>query len=138
MSSGPETRFIKGVHDVLHPDVYRMKNHNPYVGGIPDCWYSCRRDLWIEYKFRALPKRPDTVVDLCAGRDPMLSVLQQEWLRDRHAEGRTTGVIVGTPDGGVWLPKTLWARPWKSGELKERLQSKRDLAQVIESVVGFR
>ena len=53
MSQGPENAFIASIHRHLpSPEtLYRMKNHNEYNGGIADCWYSGKRDLWIEYKF---------------------------------------------------------------------------------------
>ena len=100
MSSGPENRFIQAIHRLLPARVYRMKNHNPYVGGVADCWYSgTAGDLWVEYKLLELPKKPTTIVDLCGGSSPALSALQQEWLRNRHHEGRSVGVIIGTYTG---------------------------------------
>ena len=88
-----------------------MKNHNQYNGGIADVWYSGKKDLWIEYKFIVVPKRPGTIIDLInkpPKGDSVISTLQQQWLHDRHAEGRNVGVVVGSKEGGVWFPGTGW------------------------------
>lgn len=136
MSSGPENRFIQSVHRLLPARVYRMKNHNPYNSGIADCWYSGDAgDLWIEYKFLVLPKRAATVVDITAGKEPLLTVLQQEWLRSRHIEGRKVGVIVGTPQGGLWLPGVSWEKPLSSAECSAAVLSKSATAKLITGLV---
>lgn len=88
--SGPETRFYRSIHKLLPPSVYRVKMSNPYVGGIPDCWYSGPAgDLWIEYKWGSNG----------------LSALQKDWIDKRRAEGRNVWLISGTKDGG-WVEKT--------------------------------
>lgn len=134
MPSGPENRFIQAVHRLLTADVYRMKNHNPYNSGIPDCWYSgAKGDLWVEYKFIALPKRDTTVIDLVSGASPVLSVLQQQWLIGRDAEGRNVGVIIGAAQGGVWLPKTTFRQSMTAKEMQARLMSKHELAALIKT-----
>ena len=75
--------------------VYRMKNHNAYVGGIPDCWYSNNAsDLWVEYKYIPVSKPRKAVI-------PDLSELQIRWISDRFLEGRDVWVIVGCKAGGV-------------------------------------
>ncbi len=136
-SSGPENRFIQSIHRLLPSRVYRMKNHNPYLGGVADCWYSgAGGDLWVEYKFLTLPARASTIVDLCGGKNPPLSALQQEWLRGRHAEGRRVGAIIGTPDGGIWLPGIAWQVPLPSAEYAARVQTKASIASMITSLVS--
>lgn len=131
MSKGPENTFIGSVHKHLPTKLYHIKNHNQYNGGIADVWYSGVRDLWVEYKFIVVPKRPDTVIDLLTGKNPAISYLQQEWLRSRHGEGRSVGVIVGSKDGGVWFPGLAWDRTYTADEFRKRLQSRKDLADVI-------
>ena len=131
MSKGPENTFIGSVHKHLPAKLYHMKNHNQYNGGIADVWYSGVRDLWVEYKFIVVPKRPDTVIDLLTGKNPAISYLQQEWLRSRHGEGRSVGVIVGSKDGGVWFPGLAWGRTYTADEFRKRLQSRKELAGVI-------
>ena len=95
MATKPESTFIAGVHKHLPAAVYRMKTNNPYVAGIPDCYYSgIGGDLWIEYKYIAkLPARVPVKIKL--------SALQRRWLEGRHGEGRNVAVIVGSPEGAV-------------------------------------
>ena len=132
MSSGPENRFIASIHRLLPEAVYRMKNHNPYHGGIADCWYSGNAgDLWVEYKFIQLPKRPGTVIDLCSGNHPTISALQQEWLEGRHKEGRNVGVIIGFGTQGLWLPGLLWQQPMTAEAAQQAALSKKALATQI-------
>lgn len=131
MSKGPENTFIGSVHKHLPTKLYHMKNHNQYNGGIADVWYSGVRDLWIEYKFIVVPKRPDTVIDLLTGKAPAISYLQQEWLRSRHGEGRSVGVIVGSKNGGVWFPGLAWDQPFTTADFLKKLQSRKELADVI-------
>lgn len=137
MSSGPENRFIQGVHAKLPARVYRMKNHNPYNSGIADCWYSgTSGDLWVEYKFVKIPKRASTIVDLVSGDDPPLTRLQQEWLKSRHGEGRSVGVIIGTEDGGIWLPGVTFQKPLSAADIRANLRDKRTLAAMITASVS--
>ena len=136
MSSGPENRFIQSIHRLLGAGVYRLKNHNPYASGIPDCWYSGNAgDLWVEYKFMTIPKRSSTIVDFCGGKDPMISALQKKWLRDRYNEGRSVGVIIGTPEGGVWLPGISWEVPLQASERFSTILDKSCIAAVITDMV---
>lgn len=132
MAKGPENTFISSVHNHLPPTLYRMKNHNVYNAGVADVWYSgSAQDYWVEYKFITLPKRDETVVDLCGGKDPLLSPLQQEWLKSRCHEGRNVAVVVGCKEGGVWLDNVDWMIPRTAGTFRERLVSRKDLAHLI-------
>jgi hypothetical protein len=130
--SGPENTFTASVHRHLPPDLYRMKTHNPYISGPADVWYSgSKRDLWVEYKFLAVPKRPTTVIDLTAGKDPALSVLQQDWLNERYAEGRNVWVIVGCKAGGVLLKDKDWMQPRTVANFQSALQTRAELATAL-------
>lgn len=131
MPKGPENTFISSVHKHLPAGLYHMKNHNAYNGGIADVWYSGVRDLWVEYKFIAVPKRPDTVIDLLTGKNPAISCLQQEWLRSRHGEGRSVGVIVGSKNGGVWFPGLAWDQTYTAADFLKHLRSRKELAAAI-------
>lgn len=83
---GKETNFYRSIHKLLPKEVYRVKMSNPYVGGIPDCWYSgVGGDLWVEYKWGSNG----------------LSALQLDWITKRRAEGRKVWVIVGNKEGGT-------------------------------------
>jgi len=134
MSRGPENTFIASVHKHLPVDLYRMKNHNEYNGGIADCWYDGERDLWIEYKFIKVPVRDATVIDLIDGNDPAISILQQTWLKDRHTNGRQVGVIVGSEKGGVWFPGISWERTYTASEFRSLLVPRAKLADIIYSL----
>lgn len=136
MSRGPENNFISSVHKHLPVKLYRMKNHNQFNGGIADVWYSGKNDLWVEYKFIAVPKRLDTLIDLVGGKNPPISALQQEWLSERHKEGRQVGVIVGSKDGGVWFPDTAWERPIPTGHFRGQMLPRKELADLIVQLTG--
>ena len=138
MARGPENNFISSVHKHLPMKLYRMKNHNQYTAGIADVWYSGKgRDLWIEYKFIEVPKRPDTTIDLVSGKSPEISALQQEWLRARHEEGRNVGVIIGSKDGGVWLPGLTWNQTFQAKDFLACLRTRKELAEeIIREVQG--
>ena len=132
MSRGPENTFIGSVHKHLPPELYRMKNHNQYNGGIADCWYSgSEGDLWVEYKFIKVPTRDDTVINLITGKNPDISFLQQDWLRSRYGEGRNVGVIIGSKDGGVWCPGDSWDAPFTARQFRLALKTRRELAELI-------
>jgi hypothetical protein len=95
MSTKPESQFITSIHKHLDPSVYRMKNHNPYVAGVPDCYYSgYKQDMWVEYKYKPIGIPKMQVI-------PELTKLQLRWIEGRQEEGRTVWVIQGTKNGGV-------------------------------------
>ena len=134
--SGPENTFIASVHRYLPDAVYRMKNHNQYNGGIPDVWYSgSKADLWIEYKFITLPKKDDTLIDLTSTKNPILSNLQQQWLAERHKEGRNVAVIVGSKLGGVWMPKLDWSVTLSTYSFRVNTITRNAIAKIITSLV---
>lgn len=137
MAAKPETTFIASVHKHLPPTLYRVKNNNGYTAGIADVWYSGVSDLWIEYKFIAVPKRPDTTIDLVSGKSPEISALQQEWLRARHEEGRNVGVVIGSKDGGIWLPGLAWNQTFQAKNFLAHLRTRKELAEeIIKEVQG--
>ena len=131
MAVKPETTFSKGVLAHIPRNVYHMKNNNPYLGGVPDLWFSGNSaDLWVEVKY--LPRVPwrDSVVPT-----ELLSKLQAQWLERRHREGRQVAVIIGCPDGGVVLPGITWQDEISAASFVARIQSRPALAQwIIERV----
>jgi len=131
MAVKPETTFSKGVLAHIPRNVYHMKNNNPYLGGVPDLWFSgSSADLWVEVKY--LPRVPwrDSVVPT-----ELLSKLQAQWLERRHREGRQVAVIIGCPDGGVVLPGITWQDEISATRFVARIQSRPALAQwIIERV----
>lgn len=122
----PETKFHDAIHKNLPKYVYRMKNNNPYIGGIPDCWYSYNRDMWIEYKWMPRDRVRGTVSVV-----KMFQPLQESWIRSRHEEGRTVAVIVGCPSGGVVFPGVTWEEELTASEFNSRVQSRTQLAEWI-------
>lgn len=139
--SGPENTFIAAVHKHLPPmeQLYRMKNNNMYNGGIADCWYSSKFDLWIEWKFIVVPKRPDTMIDLHAGKKPSMSALQREWLAERAREGRNVWVGIGSKDGGFILRlRAKWESPFPAAWAIAHMRTRKDLANEIRDFVEGR
>lgn len=127
----PENTFIASVHRHLPVGLYHMKNHNQYNGGIPDVWYSGPAgDLWIEYKFIAVPKRDDTNIII------NLSELQKNWLRSRFFEGRKVAVVVGCKEGGVWFDGVSWDYTYAVKDFRSLMSDRKELAlQVVANCV---
>lgn len=140
MTTKPENQFISSVHAHLPPPskLYRMKNNNEFIAGVADCWYSGKlRDLWIEWKFLVLPVRDSTVIDMMAGKKPIISALQQEWLRERHKEGRHVWVGVGSAKGGVIFPDLEWEEAFTADEFRRLMSDRKTLAgQIADFVQG--
>lgn len=133
MSSGPETRFIASVQKHLPPvgQFYRMKNHNQYNGGIADSWYSSALDLWVEWKWVDLPKRPETVISIVDGKKPSLSALQQDWIQGRVREGRNVWVVVGCELGGVVFMGGWGDGRWTTKDFTAMVKPRQDIAALI-------
>lgn len=140
----PENTFIGSVSKFLpvESELHREKMANPYRGGTADMWYSGSgkgsKDLWIEYKFLAVPVRPDTVMDFMTGtktNKPVISGLQDEWLRERYHEGRNVRVIIGCTDGGVIFADRLWEKPISAGDFRKLVMSRKQIAAWIVSFV---
>lgn len=126
MSKGPENTFIAAVHRHLPADLYRIKNNNQFNSGQPDVWYSGNAaDLWVEYKFITMPKRPETLIRFD------LSDLQRHWLRSRYAEGRAVAVVVGCKAGGVYFEGPSWDRPYTAAEFWSFIESRPQIAERI-------
>lgn len=131
MSTKPESALILSIHRHLPDKLYRMKNHNQFISGPADVWYSgCEGDIWIEYKFETLPKRSDTTIQ------PNCSRLQLDWLRDRHKEGRNVAVILGCREGGVIYQNLEWETFMTKDEFVKRIQTRAQLAQWIVDQTG--
>jgi hypothetical protein len=128
MSKKPEGQFIRAVHAFIpKTKVYYMKNNNNYVSGIPDVWYSGRKnDLWVEYKYNDVTKPIALVI-------PDLSHQQLRWIKDRQHEGRAVWTVVGIKKGGViyYTPEEMLSGiPPK--EFLDRLLTRRELAETIQ------
>lgn len=126
----PENTFLAGIRKHLPKDIYVLKNNNQFHAGVPDLWISgSKADLWIEAKFIAVPKRDDTLVV------PDLSALQVNWLKSRHEEGRSVGVIVGCKDGGVWYPGVSWEKNLTSLDFRKKIVGRSEIADTIVRLV---
>ncbi len=127
-TSGPENRFIARVHRRLSPDIYHLKNHNVYAGGLADCWYSGKAgDLWVEYKWLHLPLHNGSALRLG------LTALQDDWLSQRHAEGRRVAVIAGSAEGCLIADHpSIWQTIRTAGQARERLRPLADVIQYIQ------
>lgn len=130
MTAKPENTFRASVHRHLPVELHHEKMNNPYSSGTADDWYSgTKSDLWVEFKF--LPRIPQRGnVWLCNPnvKQPMLSVLQQRWLRGRYEEGRNVHVVVGCPDGGVIMSDLEWERPLAASGFVTRIVTRKELA----------
>lgn len=114
----PESRYIHGVHRVLHPDVYREKMFNPLRGGTPDVYYmGFADDLWVEYKWARVLSTKIIKPDLTA--------LQKAWLVRAHDRGRNPWVVIGSPTGSIVLTTPA---EWHNG-------IRRDDAHVLDQVI---
>lgn len=124
-----ESIYTASIGKLLPPSVYKLKLCLPYTAGVADSWYSgAAGDLWVEWKYlKSIPH----VVDLVGGKHPMVSKLQQHWLRGRHAEGRRVAVIVGCREGAVILPGLQWTTGMSRDDFRRRLVSRRDVANWI-------
>ena len=122
MAQGPENRFIARVHRKLAKDVYHMKNHNQYVGGVPDVYYEGNSDsLWVEYKYWASVKRSFTPEDI-------VSELQHQWIQRAHNNNVSIAIIVGYKKGGVII------RPDEPRMLGSQFK---ELVQPIEAIANW-
>lgn len=122
MAVKPENQYIAKIHKLVPPEVYRMKTHNPYVAGIPDCYYSGNKDaLWVEYKFIVkLPVNVPVAINL--------SALQKAWLESRYGEGRNVAVIVGSPEGAVILHPPQLNQEITAYDFRETMLAPQDVA----------
>lgn len=116
-----------------HQLVYSWKISDRFTAGVPDSYYSGREpggvDLWVEAKFyNKLPK----TIDLIGGKHPKISKLQQQWLEDRHNEGRRVAVVVGSPHGSVVFPALEWQTPLSREEFLRRAAEMRYPRHVAE------
>lgn len=128
MAIKPESQFIKSIHNHLDHGVYSMKNHNAYVGGVPDCWYSGNQgDLWVEYKYKPVSTLTARVI-------PALTAQQLRWLSQRVGEGRDVWVIMGIKQGGVIFKSiqdiTFGIEP---ADFMSFLKSRKEIANAIST-----
>ena len=92
-----EHSYIKAIHRLLPPTVYKWKINDNFHGGVADAYYSGKKgDMWIEYKYISKPpKKQSTVIKTC------LTDQQLNWLKTRQNEGRKVALVIGieAPNG---------------------------------------
>lgn len=121
-----ENTFWQALRKKLVPRVYALKLNLRFIKGVPDCWLSgSEDDLWLELKYvRTLPPVVDPT--------KLLTVLQQDWLRQRHAEGRSVGVLIGSSDGHLFFP----GLSWESSVSREKwIQRGKKTAAIAEDLI---
>lgn len=143
MSRKPEDTFRESVHKYFLPSQLhheKIAKVQYAASGTADDWYSGKgpasKDLWIEWKFIAVPVRDSTIIDLVGGKDPTIRTLQQLWLKDRHAEGRNVWVGVGSAKGGVIFRDLQWETRFITAEwFRAQMLPRKELAEQIVSFV---
>jgi len=119
-----ESAFIQSIHHKLPKEIYRWKISDRFSSGVADAYYSTSKiDIWIEYKY--YPRKLPTQIK------PKLSKLQLKWLKDRHAEGRTVYVIVGSPEGCLIYENLEWT----TAKCKTHKINKEDLIDWLKGIL---
>lgn len=121
----PERRFRQSITKYLK-SIYVWAINDSWHAGVPDHYYSgSGGDLWAEYKYFPTDR---TKFDLTRPtKTPKLTRVQQNWLNQRHDEGRTVRVIVGMPSGGVILMNKEWLEP----VIVEHILTRKEIAEEI-------
>ena len=129
-----EHGFIRSVHRQLPDEIYKWKINDNFQGGVADTYYSGKGgDLWIEYKYlKVLPKRPSTVIKTS------LSAQQGMWLTERHNEGRTVALVIGSPDGIVLLTSPdEWNTPLTCADfIRTAIDKQRLVSYIVETTTS--
>lgn len=133
-----ETQYWqRHLQPLLKQRVYAWKIAARYVSGIPDWWASgSKGDIWVENK-RIVndPKTPPAVIDL-TDHEKYLSVAQQQWLENRHNEGRQVGVVLFSRLGHAFFPGLSWQTPITGQHFIARAMTKHELAEQIIEIIG--
>ena len=124
-----EHSYIKAVHRLLPPELFKWKIHDSFVGGVPDAMYAGPSDiLFVEYKYvPKLPKRDTTKIRTT------LSAQQVLWLNKMDDFGKKVAVVVGgTADTNVILTNKCCEAPLKKSVYIDRAVSRKDVAAYIQ------
>lgn len=127
-----ETTFWQSLRKKLVPRIYALKLNLRFTAGVPDCWLSgSEQDLWLELKYvQQLPP----IVDCTK----LLTTLQQEWLRQRHEEGRWVAALIGSPDGHLYFPGLSWQSPVSREKFLQSAKKTNEIAEDLIEIVGER
>lgn len=127
-----ENTFWQALRAKLVPHVYALKLNLRFVKGVPDCWLSGPKgDLWLELKYlKTVPPMVDPTT--------LLTVLQQQWLSERHKEGRSVGVLIGSPSGHLYFPSLSWQQPISREDFVARAKPTKEIAIQLLEVISER
>jgi hypothetical protein len=125
-----ENTFWQSLRKKLVPRIYALKLNISFTAGVPDAWLSgSQGDLWMENKYlQTLPPIVDPT--------KLLSVLQQQWLIRRYAEGRSVGVLIGSVDGHLYFHGLSWQEPVSRGTFQTKAKKTREIAEELIELVG--
>ena len=125
-----ENTFWQSLRKKLVPRIYALKLNISFTAGVPDVWLSgSQGDLWIENKYlKTLPPIVDPT--------KLLSELQKIWLKRRHAEGRSVGVLIGSSDGHLYFPSLSWLSPVSRGTFQTKAKTTGEIAEELIEIVG--
>jgi len=125
-----ENTFWTALRKKLVPRVYALKLNLRFVAGVPDCWLSgSKEDLWLELKYvKTLPPIVDPT--------KLLTVLQQQWLIQRHNEGRSVGALIGSSDGHLFFPSLSWQRSVSREKWIQSGMTTKEAAELLIERVG--
>lgn len=109
-----------------------MKLNLRFMAGVPDVWLSgTERDLWLELKYmKSLPP--------LISPEKLLTTLQQLWLLDRYAEGRSVAVLIGSSEGHVLFHELSWKTSLTRETFMERAESTREIGDKLVDFLGER
>lgn len=119
--------------------IFTWKINDNFAGGVPDIFIEgLKQDLWVEAKrIHPEPKRDTTVIHLAHENQKYLTKQQIEWLSRRYETRKDAMILVYTDKSGwvlLTVPEAL--RPWSWGELKERLQDRKEIFNQIQRIVN--
>jgi len=128
----PERRFRQSVTKHLK-SIYVWAINDSWHAGVPDHYYSgAGGDLWAEYKYFPTDRAK---FDLTRPtKTPKLTRVQQNWLNQRHDEGREVRVIVGMPSGGVILMNKEWLEPVIVEHIMTREEIAREILRICDGI----
>lgn len=127
-----ETTFWQALRKKLGNRVYALKLNLRFVKGVPDCWLSgSKRDIWLELKY--VKPTPPVIRP-----EKLLTTLQQDWLIQRHDEGRWVGALIGSPDGHLFFPGLSWQCEISREDFVARAVKTSEAADQLVTLLGER
>lgn len=133
-----ESQYWQRFRPLLVPRVYAWKINASYVKGVPDWWGSgTQQDLWVENKRIHNDGDVPAMLDL-TDSSKYLTFHQQDWLTERHREGRDVGVLVFSKEGFVYMPDLTWQQPISKLDFLSAALPKKEMAEKLIEILGER